>query len=101
MWVPVWRRWQVVFCGMFFCSWFCCVCSVFVCCVSCGLCGVGRGCGGGWFLLFWWWCLVWCVCCGFGLWGWLVFVGVVVVFEWVWLVGLSFWRGCMRFAVLS
>src|SRR6218665_1472367 len=39
---------------MFFCGWFCCVCFVFVCCVSCGLCGVGGVCGGGWVLLGWW-----------------------------------------------
>src|SRR6218665_3757470 len=67
-----------MFCGMFFCGWFCCVCSVFVCCVSCGLCGVGWVCGGGWFLLVWWWCLNgcgWLVClfggvvCGVGCWG--------------------------------
>src|SRR6218665_871519 len=46
-------------------------------------------------------CFLWFVWCGGGVWGWLVFVGVVGVFEWVWLVGLSFWWGCMRFAVLS
>jgi len=59
---------------------FCCVCSVFVCCVSCGLCVVG--------------------CVATEVWGCLVFVGVVVVFEWVWLVCLV-WRGFVRFVVLS
>src|SRR6218665_2709050 len=46
-------------------------------------------------------CFLWFVWGGVGGGGWLVFVGVVVGFEWVCFVGLFFWRGCMRFAVLS